>query len=154
MSDIKVSEMPEATELNESDLLMIVQNGTNKKVKKDKLGISNINEKINNMGTYSTEEIDTGKKWINGKAIYRVVLSALEIKTGQSKSVDISSYNFERMLSMNAIGTLIDGAVIPIPYLYTSNSVTIYEENNNIRILSTGYNLSEIYITIEYTKKD
>lgn len=31
MSDIKVSEMPEAIELNNNDLLMVVQNGVNKR---------------------------------------------------------------------------------------------------------------------------
>ena len=37
MSEIKVSEMTEATEVNNNDLLMIVQDGINKKVKIDKI---------------------------------------------------------------------------------------------------------------------
>lgn len=61
MSDIKISEMPEATELNNNDLLMVVQNGVNKKVKIEKLC------------TYSTEETKTGETWIDGKPIYRKV---------------------------------------------------------------------------------
>jgi len=42
MSDIKISEMPEATELNNNDLLMIVQNGVNKKIKTENTGISEL----------------------------------------------------------------------------------------------------------------
>lgn len=178
MSDIKVSEMAEATTLNDNDLLMVVQNGANKKVKIDKLGISelqtnlqqqitgletslgqqitqtntSVDEKINKLGTYSTEEIDTGKKWIDGKTIYRTVLTISSITAGQVKSIDISSLNFERIVFITAIGTLTDGAVIPIPYLYAGNSVTMYEENNNIRIASTGYNMTNVNVIIEYVK--
>lgn len=42
MSDIKVSEMAEATTLNDNDLLMVVQNGTNKKVKANKIRKSGV----------------------------------------------------------------------------------------------------------------
>lgn len=185
MSNIKVSEMPEASELNNNDLLMIVQNGTNKKVKIEKLGISelqtnlqqqiveaqtnlqqeiseiqtNLQQEISenqtnleNMCTYSTEEIDTGKKWTDGKPIYRTVLTISAITAGQVKSIDISSLNFERIVIMTAIGTLTDGAVIPIPYIYGGNAVTMYEENNNIRIASTGYNITNVNVIIEYVK--
>ena len=154
MSDIKVSEMPEASELNNNDLLMVVQNGINKKAGINKLGISNIEEKIKNMTTYSAEEINTGKIWIDGKQIYRVVLTISDIVSGQTKSVSISSYNFRSIVSMTALGVLSDGSVIPIPYLYAGNSATMYEENSNIRIASTGFNITNVYITLEYTKND
>ena len=154
MSDIKVSEMPEAIELNNNDLLMVVQNGSNKKVKIDKLGISDLDKKINDISVYSTEETDAGKIWIDGNKIYKVVLTISSIISGQVKSIDISLLNFERIVSMTAIGTLTDGAVIPIPYLYAGNSVTMYEENNNIRIASTGYNMTNVYITLEYVKNN
>ena len=42
MSNIKVSEMPEASELNNNDLLMVVQNGANKKVKANKLQLTGV----------------------------------------------------------------------------------------------------------------
>lgn len=38
MSNIKISELIEATEANENDLLMIIQNGENKKIKASKVG--------------------------------------------------------------------------------------------------------------------
>ena len=60
MSDIKVSEMTEATEVNDNDLLMIVQNDVSKKAK-----VKNANKQI-----YSTEEVKIGT-WIDGKTLYK-----------------------------------------------------------------------------------
>ena len=65
MSDIKVSEMPEASELNNNDLLMIVQIGVNKKVKTEKIGIAelqtDLEEKINGTVLYEDETGSTGQ---------------------------------------------------------------------------------------------
>lgn len=152
MSDIKVSEMPEATTLNDNDLLMVVQNGTNKKVGINKLGISSVDEKVNKIGTYSTEETDTGKIWVDGKSIYRKVLVVSNIATGENKSVDISSINFERIVSMTAIGTLTDGTVVALPHIYNDNFISMYEQNNSIHITPVGYSLTNVYITLEYVK--
>lgn len=38
MSEVKISELPEATEVGDNDLLMIVQNGVNKKTKAENVG--------------------------------------------------------------------------------------------------------------------
>ncbi|MCI8641038.1 MAG: hypothetical protein HFJ59_04105 [Clostridia bacterium] len=119
---IKLSEMSEAEEINEDDLLMIVQNGINKKIKAKKMGKSStviedtlesdsttnalsanqgklLNEKINNqeevlnnINIYSTDEINTGKKWINGKPMYRKII---QFTLSNNSSVDLSSLNFE-----------------------------------------------------------
>ena len=64
MSEIKVTEMTEATQINDNDLLMIVQNEKSKKVK-----LSTIKNQ-----EYSTEEQVIGT-WIDGKPIYRKVMS-------------------------------------------------------------------------------
>lgn len=54
MSSIKISEMQEAESLNDDDLLTIVQEGTNKKITKQK-ALSDIVNAINNP-TYTTSE--------------------------------------------------------------------------------------------------
>lgn len=77
MANTKVSEMIEATEIKETDLLMIVQEGTNKKVKAEKIkgkilyenaeGTTEnitINEAIEN---YKYFEIESYVLWINDK---------------------------------------------------------------------------------------
>ena len=84
--EIKVSEMQEAKEINDEDLLMLIQKNANKKVTikqiknlfqiidnltsdstTDALSANQgkiLNEKITNANIYSTSETNTGKKWI------------------------------------------------------------------------------------------
>lgn len=78
MSDIKVSEMPEASELNNNDLLMIVQNGVNKKVKTEKIGIAelqtDLEQQITGLETSLGQQIVQTKtdleEKINGTVLY------------------------------------------------------------------------------------
>ena len=44
MSDIKVSELPEASSMEENDLLMIVQGQMNKKIRKSEIGFLEFEE--------------------------------------------------------------------------------------------------------------
>ena len=108
--ELKVSQMTEASSVTENDYVMIIQNGANKKVLASKVGakvIDNLdssssenalsakkgkmlNEKIENANTYSTQEVDTGKKWINGKPIYRIVFTGTKsTRTMQAVTNDI-----------------------------------------------------------------
>ena len=43
MSEVKVSELPEASSVNDEDLVMIVQNGINKKIQSSKFNILRVN---------------------------------------------------------------------------------------------------------------
>nr|DAJ09198.1 MAG TPA: hypothetical protein [Caudoviricetes sp.] len=55
-----------------SENLNKVQNDLNETItKQGKI----LNDKITNTNTYSTEEVNTGKKWIDGKDIYRKVIT-------------------------------------------------------------------------------
>lgn len=80
MNEIKISELTEAEEVNEDDLIMIIQNGVNKKVRAEKVGTGN--------GGGDTEEIGSVKLWfsntipqnwllLNGQAISRTEYSEL-----------------------------------------------------------------------------
>lgn len=60
-----------------------------------------ITEYVNKLVAYSTDEIDTGKKWIDGKTIYRKVISEELTKTASSsysKTYDIKNLNIDTML--------------------------------------------------------
>ena len=70
---IKISELQEKTTANDTDIIPIVDTGT-KKITKANL-LKEITEALANLGTYSTEETYTGKKWIDGKKIYRKVVA-------------------------------------------------------------------------------
>lgn len=52
-----------------------------------------LNEKINCINTYSTEEINTGKTWKNGKPMYRKVVQFTI--SNNNRTVDLSDLNFE-----------------------------------------------------------
>lgn len=48
---------------------------------------------INDLNTYSTNEIDTGKVWIDGKKIYRKVISNFTMPSGTTKIIDSTLKN-------------------------------------------------------------
>ena len=73
--------MTEATQINDNDLLMIVQNEKSKKVK-----LSTIKNQ-----EYSTEEQVIGT-WIDGKPIYRKVMS-LQSSTAGEHLISFSDLN-------------------------------------------------------------
>lgn len=70
MSNIKISELTEATEANENDLLMIIQNGENKKIKASKVGTGQAGVSVPTGGTTGqilskNSNTDYDFKWIN-----------------------------------------------------------------------------------------
>ena len=106
-----------------------------------------LNDKITNTNTYSTEEINTGKKWINGKDIYRKVFVAT--KTSDNLVIKIAdnidfSYLFSGRLSTYAI-----------PF-YENEQVycRVELENDYVTIKggSSSYSQGKITLIIEYTK--
>lgn len=113
MNNVKISELNSLSTADSEDLLPIVDVSANetKKISVNDIipnipFIPDVNnsystsvndtyscDHINNMNTYSTTEIDTGKKWIDGKSIYRKVTSLV---------IDVSSpgdHNFDAGLS-------------------------------------------------------
>lgn len=108
---------------------------------------------VNNMMSYSTNEINTGKIWIDGKPIYRKVFTGT---LGTTASNDISF----------SIDTLIDeggyvryGAAyqFPIPSTFGTqgvNDIRLIKKDANTLTLQYGSNLnSQNYaVWIEYTK--
>lgn len=147
MSEIKVTEMTEATQINDNDLLMIVQNEKSKKVK---------------LSTIKNQEYSTGEQvigtWIDGKPIYRkvVYIGSLPANTASFFSHNIS--NIDRVVnsSMTWFDTADncwwsnrrwDSATIRISYNVNPTQIWIEAKGVN---WSTRTN--QAYVTIEYTK--
>lgn len=160
MSDIKVSEMSEATELNNNDLMMVVQNGVNKKSKIENLGISelktSLEEQINKIGTYSTEETDTGKKWINGKPIYRKVIS-INNNITNLRTYPHNITNIENVIKIEGTGVLGSGVFMELNHYILNDNIAYNSslgiEGENIRFyLSNGRTLLSANVILEYTK--
>jgi hypothetical protein len=124
----------------------------------------NVINTLNEQRSYSTEEVNTGKKWIDGKPIYRRVL-------GYTLSTDEESYSFtvdqniQSLISVQGIlsnyGTNID---FPIPYTYRDLSagkdyqVYCFCQGINIVIIpqsTDGHYYkanSVVRVIVEYTK--
>lgn len=145
MSEIKVTEMTEATQINDNDLLMIVQNEKSKKAK-----VSTIKKQ-----EYSTEEVNTGNTWIDGKPIYRKVIYSTINKSGTvsvqhgiaNLGIVTNMYiNFncgDRQMTNARIST--DG--------YNVGLDTIYADYFDIAIPTAfGSSIKYIYAIMEYTK--
>lgn len=142
--EIKVSEMQEAKEINDEDLLMLIQKNANKKVTIKQIKnlfkiIDNLtsastidalsanqgkilNEKITNANTYSTEEINTGKKWIDGKDVYSRIYNG-ECNSASSQAIASNLTYIDTMIKIE--GTFqrkSDKLASPIGAFYSTSS--------------------------------
>ena len=58
------------------------------------------NKELTDAAIYSTSEINTHKKWIDGKDIYRKVITGTTGTTGQDSNVGNLSSNFAELISV------------------------------------------------------
>jgi hypothetical protein len=107
---------------------------------------------------YSTDEINTGKKWINGKTIFQktFVMGGLGVATTIKKPHNIS--NLDMVIRIQGIAKENSiGATINLPHAADQQpyTVTVYADNTNVNIQTyadqSGY--AQSYVTLWYTKK-
>lgn len=114
-----------------------------------------LDEKIDNGEIYSTQEIKTNRKWINGKTIYKKVIDYGYLPNASYK--DVSS-GLSNILVHKIYGYAIspNQTTIPLPFATTSanNNVSlVYTDLNYIRTQTgTDRSTQYAYIIIEYTK--
>ena len=109
-------------------------------------------------GDYSTNEVDTGQKWINGKTIFQktFAMGGLGVATTIKKPHNISNLDLviriQGIAKENSIGATINLPHAADQQLYT---VTVYADNTNVNIQTyadqSGYVQS--YVTLWYVKK-
>lgn len=115
---------------------------------------------VNKANTYSTSEVDTGMKWIDGRSIYRKVFS---FTTGGSEAdlgINHNISNFD--VAINVYGYVEDGnnGCFPIPNSYRNMSSTyaffIYRIDSTSIVLSYGSHKANRngYVVLEYIKKN
>ena len=148
MANVKVSELPTATNFNDDDYTMIVQNNTTKKIEK-----SNILENT----IYSLGEKIVGKYL--GKPLYRKLIdvSFLPNATTNFYLHDIS--NLDMVIDLKGVFKNGNGERLNLPYVYPNSATTdwwvTFEPVNDYNIpITTGVDRSDYsgYIIIEYTK--
>lgn len=105
---------------------------------------------------YSTNEVDTGIKWIDGKTIYRKVVEFGALPANTSKTVSSGLTN-ETIVNMRGIAiNSTDGieTVLPCPTSNNKNGQLYYDLNNHNIVVATAddYSAYTAYIVLEYTK--
>lgn len=115
-----------------------------------------LNEKINNLSTYSTEETLTGKTWIDGKPIYRKVITGTLNQSGSKTIANLSGLNYKTIIKLNIISNNSD----PISSQFYDSTTSfmrcyIIPANKNLTIsIGSSYPTIPLEYTIilEYTK--
>ena len=107
---------------------------------------------------YSTEEKFTGKYWIDGKRIYRKVVSVSNKEISSAASISTGITNLNELISLNGIYTNISGGT-KTPYPLTQNTGTIlncvYYQGNIGFVGNETYSMATDRIhtfILEYTK--
>lgn len=103
---------------------------------------------------YSTSEVDSGSKWIDGEAIYKKTVNLGNLPNNTTKTVPHNIANFSTLVRLE--GNFTNGTnSAPIPYSATTASKTVqaYVDATNITI-GTGEDRSTYsgYVTLYYTK--
>ena len=118
------------------------------------------NAGIPGVTSYSTEEISTGGKWIDGKPIYRYMVVATVTLSGAQGLVGTLPSTPETVVNMRgSLNTISDNSFRPIPFAYHGNNnwntcVYVNSSNQIFLILGSAYTGSQkAIIVIDYTKK-
>ena len=116
----------------------------------------NVINTLNEERSYSTEEVNTGKKWIDGKPIYRKVVDFGALPNASEKTVN---HNISNIATVTKIaGHTTNGiSFYPLPYLNTDSAVSsimVYMTTTIIAV-RTGSDrtaFTNTKFTVEYTK--
>jgi hypothetical protein len=103
---------------------------------------------------YSTAEVDTGTKWINGESIYRKTINLGNLPDTTTKNITHNISNFETLVKLE--GSFTNGtnsASIPYAAPTATKSVQAYVDTSNV-VIGTGEDRSSYtgYVTLYYTK--
>ena len=117
----------------------------------------NVVAQLNEERSYSTEEVNTGKKWIDGKPIYRKVIDCGALPNNANKDVAFTFSGIDMIINIKAISSS-STSIITIPRASSTANQCVdiyaYKPSDIIRISTSmdysGY--TKTYITIEYTK--
>lgn len=111
---------------------------------------------MNEQRSYSTEEHLTGRKWIDGKPIYRKTVDCGAMPNNTTKNVAHSITNLDEVITLSGNAKRSEGTRLPLPFTSAdnlTNNIQVYSNDTNIVIIA-GTNRSNYsgYVTLEYTK--
>ena len=103
---------------------------------------------------YDTDETDTGKKWIDGSAIYRKVIDIGDIEAATASTTAHSITNLGIVIDYKLIAITDSAFMYPIIASSASyvRQVVINDTNVVIKSATNAPALTDVYAIIEYTK--
>ena len=105
---------------------------------------------------YSQNEIDTGKIWIDGKKIYRKVVSCGILPNNKEKEIPHNIKDYDIFISVRGLAIYREAkSFIFLPFAgieYESIKITVLRENIVITTYIVRDYFSESYAILEYTK--
>lgn len=108
---IKISELPETSELTTGNVIPVVQDNETQKIQINNIIKNTESESttqsyscnyINNMNTYSTTEKKIGT-WIDGKPLYRKVIDFGALPNASEKSVAHNISNIDKFVKIEGV---------------------------------------------------
>ena len=106
--------------------------------------------------TYSTDEVKTNKKWIDGKPIYRKVIDTGTLPDSVGKKIPHNISNVNQIINIKGYAyRSSDNICLPLPSAtYDNTAISCYADRTHITIVTytnrTSFKTS--YVTLEYTK--
>ena len=106
---------------------------------------------------YSASEVLTAERWINGKPVYRKVVSMGALPNATAKSIAHGISDLDENLGLSGVAFNVNGDTrIPLPYVHTSTSIVQMHMTKTTVIVTTRVDMSvsynKSYAIIYYTK--
>lgn len=111
-------------------------------------------ENLQNGNVYSTNEVDTGKIWVDGKPIYRKVVTGTLPTENYSTFITID--NLDTPISESILITMADNSKLRLPFVQLVNNIycDYYITGNtyNVHFTVNSYKSRPFIAILEYTK--
>ena len=105
--------------------------------------------------SYSTEEVNTGKKWIDGKPIYRKVLNIngypATIQTGLTSANEVVGMVCKNTVS-GSDNNFVFGGILTDNNIYFPWAYQLSSDNTTLSKITYTYSGTVKFIILEYTK--
>ena len=111
-------------------------------------------DEVSALQIYDTDETDTGKKWIDGSAIYRKVIDIGDIEAATASTTAHEISNLGIVIDYKLIAITDSAFMYPIIASSASyvRQVVINDTNVVIKSATNAPALTDVYAIIEYTK--
>ena len=101
--------------------------------------LNDVKEYVDNSNSYSTEEVKTGGKWIDGKPIYRIILS--NVITGTIQNIAHNIENIDSYVNLTPYMVPADGTQLFPSFNTGSYYLTVFASSKTVLVLQcvSGY---------------